>query len=285
MSFFCITACISMAFGQNTNSFMGVVKIKDTLIITYKLEFKEVNGEVSGFSLTDFGGEHETKSKILGKYDRTKNLLSYRETELIYTKSPVSTRDFCNIHLEPTKFKLGSEKLMAKFKGKFNDGTECLNGEIAMNSVDKINKRVTKFTKKVLKSKRVSDSIKDKLRNTKLLDTLNLNILKKNQITSVLTSSKSIQCIIYDGGQIDDDIITVLKNGKIVLYKYKISETKKILDIPLTEDSTRITIVAVSEGSIGESTAVIEIHDGVNEIKTMTNLKKDEKTNVDVLLK
>jgi len=153
--------------GQNSNKFMGVVKIQDTLIITYKVEFEEANGLISGFSLTDFGGEHETKSRIVGTYDNVKNLLSFKEVELIYTKSTYSEQDFCNIHLDPIKFKLGSNKLMGSFKGRFNDGTECINGEIAMNSLDRIEKRVTKFTKKVEKSNRVPDSLKQKLRNTR----------------------------------------------------------------------------------------------------------------------
>ena len=273
------------AYGQDTNKFMGFIKIQDTLVIKYKLEFAENDGKISGYSLTDFGGEHETKSKIVGTYDEDKNLLAFRESELIYTKSTFSEDDFCNVHLEPTKFKMGGNKLMGSFKGLFNDGTECISGEIAMNSVERIDKRVTKFTKKLKKSNRVPDSVKQKLKNTKLLDTINLNVLKKNETTSVLTKSNKVRFLVYDGGQIDDDVVTIKKNGKVILNNYRITANKKVVEVTLDSKQVQLTVHSISEGSIGSNTAIIEIIDGTNTIKTMTNLKKGEVTRIDLINK
>ncbi|MCA0131655.1 hypothetical protein [Winogradskyella alexanderae] len=273
------------SYGQQTNKFLGFIKIQDTLVITYKLEFSENEGKISGYSLTDFGGEHETKSKIEGTYDHNKNMLAFKESELIYTKSTFSEADFCNVHLEPTKFKIGGNKLMGSFKGLFNDGTECISGEIAMNSIERIDKRVTKFTKRLEKSNRVPDSIKQKLKNTKLLDTINLNVLKKNETTSVLTKANKVKFFVYDGGQIDDDVITIKKNGKTILSNYRISADKKILEVDMDAKQVQLTIHSISEGSIGSNTAIIEIIDGVNTIKTMTNLKKGDITRIDLIKK
>ncbi|MCA0153849.1 hypothetical protein [Winogradskyella vincentii] len=271
--------------GQNSNKFMGVIKIQDTLIITYKVDFEESNGIISGYSLTDFGGEHETKSRIEGKYDNVRNLLSFKEVELIYTKSTFSEEDFCNIHLEPIKFKIGSNKLMGSFKGLFNDGTECISGEIAMNSVERIDKRVSKFTKQIEKSNRVPDSLKLKLKNTKLLDTINLNVLKKNETTSIITRAKTLRVAVYDGGQIDDDIITIKKNGKTILSKYRITSERKIIEVNMDAQKVQLTIHSDSEGSIGSNTAIVEFVDGINTIKTMTNLKMGEITRIDLIKK
>lgn len=278
--FFC-----QFIFGQNENKYAGFIKIQDTLVIKYKIEFSESKGKISGFSYTDFGGEHETKSKISGIYDKDNRRLSFKEVALIYTKSPVSMDDydFCNIHLEPTRFKLGSDKLIGDFKGKFNDGTECINGELAMNSIERIVKRVSKFTNKVQNSKRIEDSIKEKVQNLKILDTLNLNILKKSQITSIFSASQKLKIVIYDGGQEDGDIITILQDGNIILSKYKILNSNKILEIPLNRKKTTITIVANATGSIGSNTAVIEIVDNGNIIKALTNLESGEKTQIDIL--
>ena len=277
----------SYCFGQKTSKFMGVLKVQDSMVITYKLEFSESNGKISGYSLTDFGGPHETKSKIIGEYNKDKKLLSFKEAEIIYTKSPVSLQDFdfCNVHLPPTRYKLGSEKLMAKFKGRFSDGTECIDGEIAMNSVRKIDKRVTKFTKRVQKSRRVSDSLKEKLRTTKLIDTLNLNVLKKNEITTVITTSPKVKIYVYDGGQIDDDVISILKDNKKLLRNYKITKAKQVVEIPIDSDKVKLKILAESVGTIGSNTAIIEIIDGDKTIKTMTNLNKGETTEIDFLRK
>ncbi|WP_426430235.1 hypothetical protein ACPX19_11945 [Winogradskyella sp. HB-48] len=283
VAIFFLAGFSSKSWAQET--FMGFIKIQDSLLIKYKVEFERKNDKIIGYSLTDFGGEHETKSKIEGVFDQQKNLLSFTETELIYTKSNYAEKDFCNIHLAPTKYKWGDTKLMGSFNGRFSDGTECINGEIAMNSIEKIDKRITKFTKKLKKSRRVPDSIKQKLDNIKLVDTLNLNILRKDEVTSIVTKANTISCTIYDGGQIDQDVITVYKDDKILLYKYEISDTKKVLTIPLDSKKSRITIKSNSIGTVGENTTYIEIFDGFNTIKTVTNLKINEITNIDIIKK
>ncbi|TCK69067.1 hypothetical protein DFQ05_0579 [Winogradskyella wandonensis] len=272
---------------QNPNKFAGFIKLQDTLLIKYKVEFNEDNGLVSGYSFTDFGGEHETKSRIEGYYNDDKKEISFKEVELIYTKSPVSLDDFdfCNINFISKRFKLGSDKMMGDFKGTFSDGAKCLNGELAMNSVEKIQKRISKFSKKVKNSNRIADSIKTKVQNIKIIDTLNLNVLKKNQITTIPTSSKSLKLFIYDGGQIDDDIVTIYVDDKSLLTKYRISKAKKILEIPINKEITKIKVLSEAVGSIGSNTAIIEIYDGKNTIKTMTNLEKGETTEIDVVRK
>ncbi|RNC87132.1 MAG: hypothetical protein ED556_06835 [Winogradskyella sp.] len=283
-SFLLILVAFSLT-AQDANKFMGFVKLNDTLLITYKLEFDINKGKVSGYSLTDFGGDHETKSRIEGEYSAEKKLISFKEVELIYTKSPVSLDeyDFCQVHVSPTRYRQGSDKFMAKFDGKFSDGVKCLSGELAMNSVSKINKRVDKFSKKIQKSKRVADSLKEKFKNSRLIDTLNLNVLKKNQTTSILTSSKSLEFFIYDGGQLDDDIISIKKNGKLILSNYKITHEKKLIRIPTEDKKIQLEIISNSVGSIGSNTAIIEILDGKNDIKAMTNLEKGETTKIDII--
>ncbi|SHH49664.1 hypothetical protein [Winogradskyella jejuensis] len=273
--------------GQEKNRFAGFIKIQDTLLIKYKIEFQENGGLISGYSLTDHGGEHETKSRIEGIYDEDTKKISFKEVGLIYTKSPVSLDDFdfCNVDFTSSRFKLGSDKMSGEFKGRFSDGTKCLDGEIAMSSVEKIQKRVAKFTKKVKKSNRIADSIKNKVQNIKIVDTLNLNVLKKNEITSIPTSSKTLKLFVYDGGQIDDDLISIYQDNKPILTKYKISASKKVLEIQLNNDITRIKILSESVGSIGSNTAIIEVLDKGNTIKTMTNLQKGETTEIDILKK
>lgn len=273
--------------GQNNNKYAGFIKIQDTLLIKYKLEFIEDNGTISGFSLTDFGGAHETKSKIVGRYDKESKLLSFKEVEIIYTKSPVSldAYDFCNVNFEPSKFKLGADKLSGDFKGRFSDGKECIDGELAMSSVEKIANRINKFTNRVQKSKRIEDSTKQKVQNLKILDTINLNVLKKGEVTSVIVKSSDVNFLVYDAGQIDDDIVTIKQDGKSILSKYRITDKKKILSVNMNKEKISLTIHSDSEGTIGSNTAIIEIVNGDNTIKTMTNLKKGETTKIDLLQK
>lgn len=269
---------------QKSNEYLGGVKLNDTTIIPYKINFTENNGTITGYSLTDFGGEHETKSTIIGSYNDAENLLSFREVKIIYTKSPVSQNDFCHINFEPTRFRLGKTKhFKGSFKGKFSDGSECINGEIYLNSKENIEKNMAIVSKKVNKSKKVDTEVKEKLNNLKVMDSVNLNILRKGEITSVFTKSNQIKLSFYDGAELDDDVITVKINGKIIIYKHLITNQEKVLEIDLDAKKTEITISSVSVGNIGETTVTLELSDGTNKIKAITNLKKEESTMVHVL--
>ena len=286
-----LTLAVSFVFlnvifllAQESNDYIGAIKLNDTAVITYRVKFDVSKGEVSGFSLTDFGGEHETKSSIKGKYDEENNMLSFNETGIIYTKSPVSENDFCNIYFLPIKFKVGqTNSIKGVFQGRYDDGSKCLDGEILLNAVERVEKRIAKVSKKVNKSKKVADSLKEQFNNLKILDKEALNVLKKDEVTSVFTKSKLVKFYIYDGGQIDNDEVTVLQDGKIILLNYKISEKKKLLEVSAISKKTTITIIANSVGAVGNNTTVIEVMDGNNTIKTLTNLNKDEKTKIDIL--
>ena len=76
-------------------------------------------------------------------------LISFNETETIYTKSIISENDFCFVYFQPTSFKYGKTKYFkGEFKGLFPDGTQCIDGEIYLNSVENINAKIAKVSKK-----------------------------------------------------------------------------------------------------------------------------------------
>ena len=271
---------------QEANEYIGAIKLNDSAIITYKVKFDINYDQVEGYSITDFGGDHETKSKLRGSYNPSTRELSFNEYDIIYTKSDVIHDDFCFVHFEPTYFKPGKTKYFkGDFKGEFSDGEECISGELFLNSAENVEKRMEKMTKKINNSNRVPDSIKQKATDLKVLDKLNINILKKSQITSVFSNSKVVSLLIYDGGQEDGDIISIKVNGEIVLRRHTISKEVKTVEIPLTSKKTIIEVIADGVGTISTNTAVIEIHDGINAIKAMTNLEKNQFTQIHILQK
>nr|WP_321246094.1 hypothetical protein [uncultured Psychroserpens sp.] len=271
---------------QASSEYIGAIKLNDSAIITYKVKFDINYDKVEGYSITDFGGAHETKSKLKGSYNPSTRELSFNEYDIVYTKSDVIHDDFCFVHFEPTYFKPGKTKYFkGAFKGLFTDGEECISGELFLNSAENVEKRMDKMTKKIDKSKRVPDSIKQKAKDLKFLEKLNMNILKTSEVTSVFSKSKTISLAVYDGGQEDGDVISIKVNGIVVLRRYSISKEIKTIEIPLISKKTVIEVIADGVGTITTNTAVIEIHDGVNKIKAMTNLKKNESTQIHVLLK
>lgn len=276
---------VSNSFSQNTFDFVGGLKLNDSTLISYKVNFIEDRGEIRGYSLTDLGGVHETRSNIYGKYDKEKRELTYKETDIVYTKTPLEKGyEFCFVNVVAKGFVLGRSKMVkTKFFGSFLDGVECISGDLFLNSVAKVEARMSKVVKKINKSKRIADSIKQKINPLKMMDSLSMNILRRNQTLSVFSKYEKVNLTIYDGGKEDGDQITIFVNGKVLLKKYKGSNSKKIVDIELTEDKTSIVIEANNEGLIAPNTIVVEINDGQNDIKALSNLKVNETTQIDIL--
>ncbi|MFH6769006.1 hypothetical protein V8G56_09685 [Gaetbulibacter aquiaggeris] len=273
-----------ISWSQNAYEYMGLVMLNDSTTITYKISITEKNGSVKGYSLTDLGGEHETRSNILGEYDHVNNELNFRETSIIYTKSPVTQDDFCFINTTFKKFSFEkSNKIKANFVGLFSDNTRCIDGQLFLNSVEKIEARMDKMVTKINKSNKIADSTKVKINALRLMDSLNLNILKKDQTLSVFSKSKKVSIRVYDGGKEDGDKITIYANKKVVLNNYEANKEKRIIYLNLFDDKTSIVIKAENEGKITPNTVIVEIEDGNNNIKALSNLKQGETTQIDFL--
>ena len=100
---------------------------------------------------------------------------------------------------------------------------------------------------------------------------------------SVFSKAKKVNLIIYDGGKEDGDRVTITANGKVILKSYQANNTKRIIPIFLTDDKTELVITANNEGSIAPNTVVVELEDGDNTIKALSNLKVGETTQIDIL--
>lgn len=272
-------------FAQDSYEYVGALKLNDSTAIPYKIYFEENEGKVSGYSITDISGEHETKSSIKGEYDEDDKTLSFHETGIVYTKSTFVENDFCFIHLEPTKFKLGRTKsFKADFLGKFSDGTKCINGEIFLNAFERVEKVVKKLSKKVNRSRKIEDSLKQKFNNVSIMDSLKLNVLKREETTTFFTKSNTIELSIFDAKIIDDDIISVMVNEEYLLDSHVATREKKILKIKLDKKKTNIVLISESIGKLGVNTTMIELKDSNdNRIEAITKLKKGEVTKINVI--
>lgn len=283
--FFLFYLCYSTSLiAQEKHEYLGVIKLNDSSFISYKLNLIENNGLISGYSITDIQGEHETKSTITGIYNTKTNHLSFREVGIVYTKSIISDYDFCYIHFNGKIGNINSKKnITGKFNGKYNDGSTCINGEIALKNIRKIEKKARKFDKIIQKSKRITDEVKSNINLSQTLDSLNMNILKANQNLSMFSSSTQIKLKIYDAGKVDGDKINLFINDTIILKNYVVSKKIKKIIISLKSEKTTIKVRAINVGSISPNTTKIEIIDENHNIKTLTSLKKGEKTSITII--
>ena len=276
----------NVTLSQNNYDFIGVIQLQDKSVISYRIFFTETAGKITGFSVTDLQGNHETKSIINGSINNDTNKLIFEESEIIYTKSEELTSDFCFIHFEG-KIKLNNSKALIEgsFEGLYNDGVKCTDGSIKLVGEDVLYKKANKLTKKINKTNRISDSIKSSFSPVKMINDLKMNTLKNNNNINVYTSSQNYLIKLWDAGKEDGDKIFIYLNGKILISKYEVIKQVKEIDIKLVKGVNVLKIVAYNNGKIAPNTAKMIITDGILEHDLSTNLSKGEFAKITIIRK
>ena len=262
---------------ENVYEYLGVIKLNDSSFIKYKLDFEELDGIINGYSITDMGGAHETKSNIKGTYSDDTNEFSFKELNIVYTKSPIDELDFCLVNFNGEIRKLNKNKAFSgEFKGKYPDGDSCIDGMIIMTNSKNIQQRVVKMQKKILKSKRISKEVKEKINLKRTIDTLTMSVVKKDENLNIFTKTKNVIVSIYDAGKVDDDRVNIYVDNVLVLEDYSITREKKEIPITITKEFTPIKVTALNVGEAAPNTVKVEVLDGSNLITTRTTLDSNE---------
>jgi hypothetical protein len=259
-------------------NFLGTLELPGKVIIPLKVSFKQLpNGAIEGYTITDIYGKDNTKTRITGILDGKKNLLSFKETENISTKSKSDKSTFCFIEVHNLKIRAVIDKkiIQGVFTGKFPDGKPCTNGNIYLVSED----FVDEMAKEVLQPKYISKE--DSLQKLKTLYAdlklkSNLTILEKEEQLSIKWKSKDLIIELWDGSADDQDEVTLYINDLEVLEKFTISYQKKKLVLPFNGDSCVVKLLANNDGKNPPNTASITVRDGEKSTTLMTKLKKGE---------
>lgn len=272
---------------QNKNSydFVGGLLLNGSNeeFVSYKINFTEENGLIKGFSITDLGGDHETKNSLIGKYDKAKKTLTFREDAIIYTKSTLKKTAFCYVNYSgKMSLNASNPKINDIFKGLYKNDTKCIDGKIQMIGSKKIMQLATKINNKIQKSKKIDAKTKEKVNPLRTLDSLSLNILKESKNLQMFTKDKQISFDISDQGAEDGDMITIYVDGKIILENYTVVKKNKIIDIPIVNKTTVIEVEAINEGDYAPNTSNVVVKDSNNTLKTITKLSKGKKTMITI---
>lgn len=267
----------SHLYGQ-TYEYLGLLKLPDSSLIPFRLDFKEVEGKISGYSYTDLNGEHETKSKVVGQYDSKEDLLEFREVELVYTKSDMMETTFCNVYFTGKMRRLnGKSKIEGTFKGFYDDFTSCVNGELVMTAAKKIQKRTDKFQRRVNRMDRIADSIKEKINMDKMFNRYSKNDLKGGEQLNILWEDKYLKLVIWDDGEVDGDQIDLVINGNKILSAYSPVSKKKEMILTLKDSVNTVSLKAINLGTKPPNTAKIQLVDKNGEVIDLaSNLKLNE---------
>jgi hypothetical protein len=277
-----------LPFLINTNTnyeFYGVLKLngKQESAISYKIVFTEKNGKVSGYSITDITGEHETKNIIEGTYNEKTKTLVISEKNIVYTKSTISDNLFCFVNFT-SKIKLESNKakLNGDFTGIFKNKTKCINGTFELIGSRSVNKLLQKVNKKIQKSKELKPDDKIKYNPIKIFDSLQTQQMSARQNLNIFHNGTKITFVIWDNGVEDGDLINFYHNDKLVLKNFKVTLEKKTVEVVLSNNINEFTIEALNQGLQGLNTAMITV-DGDQSVAFQTNLLEKETTKVTIL--
>ncbi|MDB2701887.1 hypothetical protein N9Z01_02130 [Flavobacteriaceae bacterium] len=248
MFFYCLNVYPQYFFKEDLK---GYLAIENKQIIPYEIYFECALGECSGYSISDNGGENETKSKIIGFVDINKNLINFQETEIIYTKADYSTFDeFCYVYFS-LNIRLKNAKLDIRekgdFLGKFKDSTQCSMGSYNLTNIVKLEKKINSLQKKINKKivkKYFGDSTIKNLNRS--LDSLKLNISNnKSTITKKveLRLEETHHLFLQDVGKQDGDLISILTSKN----KKQIYLTKELFK-PNVKNIDEFKIIGINEG-------------------------------------
>ncbi|MFP9098237.1 hypothetical protein ACLI09_04225 [Flavobacterium sp. RHBU_24] len=274
-------------FSQEKYEYLGAVKLNGNAktVISYRLVFTEKSGKLTGYSVTDLGGAHETKNKVSGTYNAKTKEITFREEDILYTKSPVSNDMFCFINFTG-KVKLVTEKSLMEgsFKGLYKNNTKCIDGTLTLIGSAALYKILGKVNKKLQKSNKVDAAVKQKANPITLLDSLKVNNIIKGQNLNVFTSSAQVNLEIWDNGKEDGDLIDVYQDNVLILSGYKVTIAKKIIPVSI-KSTTVFKIVAVNEGILPPNTAMLKVVDNEHVFEVVSSLKKGEETFITIIKK
>lgn len=264
---------------QEDYEYMGVIQLNDSSFISYRIAFEEVDGLIKGTSVTDMGGSHETRSRITGSFDAEKDAIEFYESDILYTKSYITRNDFCYVHFEGKLKNLNDRQgIQGSFEGLYDNGEPCINGTINLLNFKKILRRAKRLDKKIDRTILISKKKRDRINLVRDLDSLNLNVIKKDEVLNVFAGSSEVVLRLYDAGREDGDRVSLHINDRSFLDDHTVTNIPKEITITVEEPETTLTIRALNSGTIGGNTVKLEIVlDESTVIDALTNLEEGEK--------
>lgn len=269
----------------------GAVVIGNSQMVTYKIVYNiGGNNAIDGFSISDIGGELETKSKISGYYNPKKKSLTFEETAILSTKSNLSTNEFCLMKVQGQfSKKNGIHLFSGSFVSKgFQNTLQCDSGTIYLTTNEDIFKLEEKVQKIISKSVSLPDTLKDyiseKAKPFKVVE--QVKTLKAGSSTEFIILADTIQLEIYDDQKQDGDKITILKNNIPLLTDFSTTNIVKKLSFNIeNEREVLLTVISTDEGSMPPNTVKMVLINGLQKVKLTAPLKKNQNVTIKLIRK
>ena len=249
----------------NAEEYAGSIILSDSTIYTFELNLIINKENITGYSLTNYGTNSETKSSIEGTFDKTENIYEIIEKQIIYTKSKESIKNFCHLRIDLSeKGSFKSKRLEGEFIGYFDNKDKCAEGILfKKEKLKEIEKKINKRIKK-------STNNKSEHNNKKIT-------LKKDDKFYIETSKKYVSIRVWDPNLEDNDMILMKFNDDLILENYSTKNKPKKRRVKLSKGRNTLVISAINEGTNPPNTSAFEIkvENKVYQIQTDLEVKND----------
>jgi len=251
----------------NAEEYVGSIILSDSTIYTFELNLIINKENITGYSLTNYGTNSETKSSIEGTFDKTENVYEIIEKQIIYTKSKESIKNFCHLRIDLSeKGSYKSKRLEGKFIGYYDNNKKCAEGKIILFKKEKLKKIEKKINKRIKKN----TNNKTEHSNKKIT-------LKKDDKLYIETSKKYVSIRVWDPNLEDNDMILIKFNDDLILENYSTKNKPKKRRVKLSKGRNKLLISAINEGDNPPNTSAIElkVDSQTYHVETKLEIKND----------
>jgi hypothetical protein len=287
MFFFKFITLYGLAFSVHAQNyaFEGALMLngQKTKPISYRIDFTLSNGVISGHSITDLFGPHETKNEIRGTYSPANGLINFREDAIVYTKSALQREIFCFVRFSgKVQTDSGIARVKGEFTGLYKNQQPCARGSLMMLGTASVRQLMTEFTNKINETEKGINHKHAEASLVQLYDSLQSRRLNAGEKLSVFVQTDSLILTFRDEFLEDGDVINFFHNNKPLLTAYRVSSIPRRMSIALHEGENVFTLEAVHEGTRPPNTAVVAIT-GASQVEFQSNLKKGQKATVQIV--
>ena len=259
-----------IGLSQTHSVYIGTIISTNNNPISYRLDFTENNGILSGYSITNIGTNDETKSKIIGTYISSEKTLHIKETAILTTNSQEPLENFCFIEMKLEKKGIfGSKRIEGEFNGYFLNKKKCARGRIIMIEEKKLRKIKKKIKKKITLNKA------ERVKEEEIL-------MKSGEKFTFNSERKKITLLIWDANKEDGDKIDLLLNSVNILSNYETKNKARKIKIKLEDGKNIIEVKATNEGINPPNTSRIELIDGKTKYTVDVQLQLDKNITIEI---
>lgn len=260
----------------------GVAVIGNFEMSKYKIVY-EINDDnsIKGYSISDLGGDAQTKAKISGTFNPRKKTLRFEEKNIMSTKLSLSFNDFCLMTVTGKFDKKGDKQIFTgEFKSKSpNQKLVCDSGTMILTTTQNIIELAAKYSK-LPEYSQLPDTVKqiinENLPPVKSVE--KVRSIQAGSITKYMLMSDTVRLEIFDDQLQDGDKITVLKNNVEVLSNFETTKKVQILKFAIdkNENSVLFTIISTDEGTSPPNTVKVILVNGKERTLLVAPLKKGQ---------